>query len=445
MNDLKQCLDTIMQAAIAAVHPAQLIRENIRLEKNTLMVGAERYALEAVGRLIVIGMGKASAAMAKALEEILGDRISEGMVITKYGHALACQHITIREAGHPFPDENSLRATAALRLLVEGLDETDLVICLISGGGSALLEQLPDEVSLADLQQTSRVLLACGAGIEEINLVRKHLSLVKGGQLGRAMAPARCLNLLISDVIGDSLATIASGPTVVDPSTIDDAWHVVDTYRLADRLPRSVIRYLDTRRAGAAVETGLPATDAFKKMTYLILGNNRVALQAAAGTAQMLGFQPLILTSRITGEAREAARVIAAIAMDILEADCPVKKPACLLFGGETTVNLLGSGKGGRNQEFALATLLAMPRSAGRYLIASVGTDGSDGPTDATGAFASPEIWRAADAKGLDPAIYLANNDAYPFFEACDGLIKTGPTGTNVMDIGVVLLPAGDG
>jgi hydroxypyruvate reductase len=315
------------------------------------------------------------------------------------------------------------------------------VICLISGGGSSLLEALPDGITLADLRKTVDILLAGGAPIETLNVVRKQLSLVKGGRLARRIAPARCISLVLSDVIGDPPDAIASGPTAPDQSSFADALRALDTYGKGKRVPKAVRDYLRKGSEGKVEGTVKPGDPAFERQSYHIIGNNRLALAAAAQTARTLGFYPLLLSSRIQGEAREAAALICAIARDVIERNTPVLGPVCLLFGGETTVTLRGKGKGGRNQEFALASLLAMAAVPGDYLLAAVGTDGTDGPTDAAGALAAPEIWRRAKVLRLDPHEYLQRNDAYRFFDACDGLIRTGPTGTNVMDIGCVLLP----
>ncbi len=436
LNRAKQ----IFAAAVASVQPQPLLRARVQWQEPLLTICDRTIDTQTVGRIYLIGAGKASAAMAATLEEILGDRIEAGLVIVKDGHGAPCRRVEIREAGHPVVDGRALAATDELLALTRQFRQNDLVICLISGGGSALLEKLPPGVTLADLQETFRQLLGCGASIDEMNAVRKHLSLVKGGQLARAIHPARCLSLILSDVIGDSPETIASGPTAPDGTTFDDAWEVLEKYRLTTALPHSVIRHLSEGRGGLRPETPRPGDPAFDRVENLIVGNNFIALQAAEARAASLGLHPLILTTRLQGEAREAARVIVSVMAEVAATAHPIAAPACLLFGGETTVTLRGNGTGGRNQEFALAALIDMAALPDNCLLLSCGTDGTDGPTDAAGAFATPEMYRKALARGLSPAAYLENNNAYPFFEQTGGLIKTGPTGTNVMDIGIGLI-----
>ncbi len=442
MQKLAKEANLILQAAIESVKPHRLIEKNVKIENDTLIVNKQRFDLGKIAHIFVIGMGKASAAMAKKLEDVLGNHITGGLVIVKYGHGEKCRRISIREAGHPVLDENGLRATDELLEIARNAGKKDLVICLISGGGSALLEKLPKGIKLADLQKTAEKLLACGASIEEINAVRKHLSDVKGGRLAKAIAPAKCLSLMISDVIGDPLDAIASGPTAPDATTFEDAWKVLKKYDLTSDLPRSVIRYLQKGLQNPQHETIKPRNPVFNNVHHFILGNNFMALAAAKAAANAIGdYKTMILTGKMQGEAREAARVIAAIAEEVITSGHPLSRPACLIFGGETTVTLRGNGKGGRNQEFALAALLALSHLKENYLLLSCGSDGTDGPTDAAGAIASQNVWRIAQEKGLNPAEYLANNDAYHFFEQTGGLIKTGPTGTNVMDVGIVLIP----
>jgi hydroxypyruvate reductase len=380
--------------------------------------------------------------MAKALEGVLGPRIAEGKVTTKYGHAAGCSRVVEFEAGHPIVDGNTLRATEELLGLSHSAAEDDLVICLLSGGGSSLLEHLPDGISLADLQLTNELLLRSGITIGEVNAVRKHLSKVKGGQLACAVAPATCVSLILSDVIGDPPESIASGPTAPDPTTFADAWGVIHRFGLVSRLPESVVTHLQAGLEGAVPETLKPGDPVFDRVSNIIIGNNMEALEAAATAAGGLGYSTLVLTSRLQGEAREVARAFAGIVQEIRSSDVPVPKPACLLMGGETTVTVHGRGEGGRNQEFALAALLAMEAERGDYLIASCGTDGTDGPTDAAGAVATPAALAHARHADLDAGQFLRENDAHTFWKHVNGLIVTGPTGTNVMDLIVALIPA---
>ena len=439
MDLTKQAID-IFQAALAAVQPAQLIGEQLRLVNGQLCIGEQRFELGR-GKIYVIGAGKASAHMARALEGVLGEHIAAGLVTVKYGHRVPCRRVSIREAGHPLTDRAALEATAVILAMLQQCTAEDLVICLLSGGGSALLEQLPGEISLEALQETMRQLLACGATIHEINAVRKHLSRVKGGQLAQAVAPARCLSLIISDVIGDDLDVIASGPTAPDSSSFADALAVLEKYSLTENIPAVVLRHLRRGEAGKAAETGKPGDPVFAKVENIILGNNRRALAQAEAAAQRADYRTLVLSSRIQGEAREVAKVLAAVVQEIAASGQPLSRPAALLFGGETTVTVRGKGKGGRNQELALAALLALEGLEAPYAFLSGGTDGTDGPTDAAGAVFGPAIWEQIRAKQFDPRAFLADNDAYHFFEPAGGLLKTGPTGTNVMDIGIVLLP----
>ena len=325
--------------------------------------------------------------------------------------------------------------------MIEEAGEKDLVFCLISGGGSALLEKLPPEISLPDLQKTFKLLLDCGAAIEEINTVRKHLSLAKGGQLARVIAPATCITLIISDVIGDPVESIASGPTAPDPTTFQQTWHVIEKYKLVDRLPRAVKNYLKDGIEGENPETLKPGDPIFDKTKNIVLGNNFLSLKTAEQTAGRLGYNTLILSSQIQGEAKEIARAIAGMMSEITATENPLPRPACLLMGGETTVTIRGAGKGGRNQELVLSALISLKSVSAPYILISCGTDGTDGPTDAAGGMISGELWSEIKKLNLKPQQYLDNNDAYHFLEKVNGLIKTGPTGTNVMDIIFALIP----
>jgi len=438
--NLRENAIQILNSAIDAVKPDRLIKHKLLLKKGFLKIESQQFDLDSYGRIYIIGAGKASAVMAREMENLLGDRIFYGVISVKYGHGVACRKMRILEAGHPVLDENGIQATSQILQIAGDAGENDLVFCLLSGGGSALLEKPPPGISLGDLQRMFELLLSCGANIEEINTVRKHLSMVKGGQLARAISPATCVSLILSDVIGDPLESIASGPTAPDPGTFQSAWQIIEKYKLSDSIPKNIKTHLlkglqsqipDTLKAGDRV---------FSKVSHFILGNNLGALKMSQQMAQKLGYNTLILSSRIQGEAREVARVAAAIAQEISQRDIPVQKPACILMGGETTVTLKGKGKGGRNQELALAALLAMKGEKNQYLIASCGTDGTDGPTDAAGGMIDPDVWTKANDVGISPLEFLENNDAYAFFSQTGGLIMTGPTGTNVMDIILILV-----
>ncbi len=439
--NLKEQAEHILTTAIESVKPEAVIQNQVKLADNHLVIKGETFDLSQFNRIFVIGAGKAAAFMAHALEDVLRDCIREGIVVVKYGHAMKCHKITVRKAGHPVVDSNSIRATAEILTLLEKVEKNDLVICLISGGGSALLERPAHTISLADLRSTFNLLLGCGATIDEINVVRKHLSLVKGGQLAQAIAPATCVSLIISDVIGDRLESIASGPTAADSSSFADAYQIVGKYDIENELPTIVKNYLLDGINGKNPETLKLGDPIFRKVHNFILANNLSALKAAHQKAEDMGFHSLILSSRIQGEARQAAKIIASLIEETVENQFPIPRPTCLLWGGETTISLQGSGKGGRNQELVLAALIALKEISAPYLFLSAGTDGTDGPTDAAGALITPEIWQAVDDHQLDPERFLVNNDAYHFFEQTGGLIKIGATGTNVMDLMIGLIP----
>jgi hydroxypyruvate reductase len=431
----------IFHAALAAVDPEEAVRRHLRFEAGTLSVGSHRYELNACERILVVGAGKAVAPMAKALEDLLGDRISAGMLVVKDGHGLPLKRIRIQEAGHPVPDERGVAGTLEILKLLESAGTRDLVICLISGGGSALLIAPSEGISLADKQAATRNLLACGATIHEMNTIRKHLSRAKGGQLARAAHPAATLSLILSDVVGDDLDVIGSGPTVADRSVFQDAIDILQRYEIWDRTPASVRGRLAQGAEGILSETPKPGDPALHGSAQVLVGSCLRALDAAAQAAAGLGYQPLILSSKIEGEAREVAKAFAAMGKEILGSDHPVKPPACLLMGGETTVTLQGEGRGGRNQEFVLAGAIALD-GAERIVFLAGGTDGTDGPTDAAGALADGRTIARARALGMNPFAFLRRSDSYHFFQPLDDLIVTGPTRTNVMDVYMILVGA---
>lgn len=429
----------IFRAALAAVEPGRAVREQLRLQGETLLAGGRPLALSPRGRLLVVGCGKAAGAMAAAVEAVLGPRLTAGVVVTKEGHGVPLERIVLREAGHPLPDERGLAAAREIEALLAGAGEEDVVICLLSGGGSALLPAPAAGIALADKVAVTELLLRSGAEIAESNAVRKHLSRLKGGGLTRLAAPARLLTLILSDVVGDPLEVIASGPTVPDPTTFADARAVLARYHLERRLPPAVRAHLAAGEKGELPETPKPGDPLFARSRHLLVANNARAVGAAAEQARALGYRPLVLTTTLTGEARHVAAVHAALAREIVASGRPLPAPACLISGGETTVTVRGNGQGGRSQEFALAAAAGIAGLPG-VLVYAAGTDGSDGPTDAAGAQADGETVRRAATAGLDPARFLENNDAYPFFRALNDLIVTGPTGTNVMDLNLVLV-----
>ncbi|KRT70154.1 MAG: glycerate 2-kinase, hydroxypyruvate reductase [candidate division NC10 bacterium CSP1-5] len=438
-EDLRKAAGEIFQAALDAANPRIAIHRHVRREGERLLANGAVYDLSR-GRVYVVGAGKACAAMAAAVEEVLGDRIRDGVVVVKDGYAIPLRRIRVTQAGHPVPDARGAEGTSAILALLTETGPEDLVIVLISGGGSALLPAPVAGIDLIDKQTMTRVLLACGATIEEINAVRKHCSRIKGGQMARALFPARSLTLILSDVIGDPVDAIASGPTVPDTTTYGEALEVLRRYRIEDRIPVSILRHLERGARGEIPETPKAGDPCFATAHHRIVGNNLQSLLAARDRAARLGFQALILTTELKGESREVAKVLTALLLEMRRSGHPVSPPACLLLGGETTVTVRGKGKGGRSQELVLAGAIAI--AGGRDLVIwSAGTDGTDGPTDAAGAVADGDTWARAKEVGLDPLRALEENDAYHFFEGLGDLIKTGPTLTNVMDI--LLLLAG--
>ncbi|MDI7246441.1 MAG: glycerate kinase [Bacillota bacterium] len=428
----------ILRQALVAVDPYAAMKAHLRREGDILTVGGRSYDLGRIQRIFVVGAGKASARMALAVEDILGNRVTAGLVNVKYGHAETLKKVRIKEAGHPVPDAAGLEGAREILDIVSTAGENDLVLCLISGGGSSLLPLPAAGIELADKQKTTQVLLGCGATIHEMNAVRKHISLLKGGGLARAAAPAHVVSLILSDVIGDDLDVIASGPTVPDRSTFASALDVLERYGVAGQIPDGVRRRLEAGARREVPETPKPGDRLFENVTNLIVASNAIAVDAAARAAEGLGYHPLVLSSSIQGEAREVGRVMAAVAREILASGRPVAKPACVLAGGETTVTLRGGGLGGRNQELALAAALDM-EGLPDVLVLAAGTDGTDGPTDAAGAFAFGDTVARAREAGMSPRAHLENNDSYHFFKALGDLVVTGPTRTNVMDLLLIL------
>lgn len=419
---------SIFRAAVAAADPRRAVRE--ALAKHDL----SRYR-----RIFVVGAGKASAAMAQAAEQALRRRIHGGWINTKDGHLAPLRRVTLHEASHPVPDARGVEGARRIARIAAEAGEGDLLLCLISGGGSALLPLPLDPVTLEEKQETTRLLLACGATIHEINAVRKHLSAIKGGRLARLAQPAHVLALLLSDVIGDPLDVIGSGPAAPDTSTFATAWAVIEKYGLQDRIPARARRLLEDGLAGKLEETPKPGDACFARTRNLIVGSNRIAVDAAARKARELGYRPLVLSTMIEGETRDIALMHAAIAREILSTRRPARPPVCLISGGETTVTLRGQGLGGRNQEFALAAAIALEGLPG-VLAFSAGTDGTDGPTPAAGAVSDGATLARAAALDLDARRMLAGNDSYHFFEPLGDLVMTGPTGTNVMDVRLMLV-----
>jgi glycerate 2-kinase len=439
VETIRQHALEIFQAALKAVDPIEAILRYTKLVDDVLHVGAHRFALKDYDRILVAGAGKAGAPMARALENLLGDRIADGLIVVKEGHGLPLEHVRIQEASHPVPDERGIKGAEEILSLVKGAGERDLVLCLISGGGSALLVAPAEGVTLEDKQEVTRLLLACGADIHEINTIRKHLSRAKGGGLARFAYPATVVSLILSDVIGDDLNVIGSGPAVPDTSTFGDTRLILEKYAIWDRVPRSVQSRIEQGLNGDIQDTPKAGDAVFQRCFSELVGTNIQALKAAGLKAQELGYRTLILASTVEGEAREVVKVLTAIAKEVRGSGNPLPAPACILCGGETTVTIRGDGKGGRNQEFALASALAIDGMDSVVVLAG-GTDGNDGPTDAAGAMADGSTLARAQAQGLDPLDYLRRNDSYHFFQTLEDLVITGPTRTNVMDVYMILV-----
>jgi hydroxypyruvate reductase len=440
---LPQPHEAIFHAAIAAVDPGAALRRTLRYDGARLMLpNGSVYALERFDRLLVVGAGKGAAAMAQAAEALLGERLTAGLVVVKYGHAVPLRTIELAEAAHPVPDAAGLAATARILRLLEGADERTLVLCLLTGGASALLEHPLPGLTLADIQETTALLLAAGADVRELNTVRKHLSAVKGGRLAAAAYPATVLALVLSDVIGDPPEIIASGPTVPDPSTYAEAWAILERHRLSDVVPPRVAAHLSCGLRGEIPESPKPGDPRLARSRTVVIGNLHEALVAAQATAQRLGYRSTLLTETLQGDAVAAARHLAHMA---LNEERSTKERRCLLAGGETTVQVIGNGKGGRNQHLALAFAREVSGHP-RISLLAAGTDGTDGPTDAAGAHVDGNTIARARALGLDPDDFLARSDSYTFFALLDARsgephhFRPGPTGTNVMDIDIILI-----
>lgn len=438
--DDKERAKEIFWAGVEAVQPNQLLRHHIAISEGILTICGHTYSLSEVRHIYVVGAGKASAAMANAIENILGSYISTGLVTTKYQHTLPLNTIKIRESAHPVPDENCVEAVQETLQLLRKAGEGDVVICLISGGASALWCDVPDNLSLQTIQATFDLLIKSGASIHEINTVRKHLSQVKGGQLIRYCGGAHIYALIISDVPGDDPGIIASGPTVADASTFTDAYYILGKYNLITRIPDDIRLYIENGMQGILSETPKPGDSVFDKTINRIIGNNQIALQAAAQKANDLGYITYILPELVTGEAVEEAKKLVQMASGYTG-----EKPVCFLQGGETTVHVTGKGKGGRNQHFVLTAIKELQQSRNKHLVENIvllsgGTDGTDGPTEAAGGIIDAKTLIRVKQQHLSVDTYLNNHDSWDFLKQTDSLLITGPTQTNVMDLMMVLL-----
>ena len=434
----------LFQAAVDRVDPYEAVRRFVRLKGTTLFLGSGNqkkitFDLDRFRRIFLVGGGKATAPMARALEDLLGQRINGGVINVKYGFTDQLSFTEIVEAGHPLPDLNGVTGTRKIIALLEELGEQDLIFSLISGGGSALLPQPANHISLEEKQALTKDLLECGASIDEINTIRKHISSSKGGQMARAAFPATTVNLMLSDVVGDKMDVIASGPFVPDLSSFEDAVEIFDKYKLKD-LPESISTYVKKGLAHGVPETPKVGDPIFDKVHHFIIGSNVLALEAAREAARGMEYHSLVLSSSVEGETKDVALVHAAIAREILATGNPVSLPACIISGGETTVTIKGTGLGGRNQEFCLTAAIAIKDLPPRIVILSGGTDGNDGPTPAAGAVVDPLTLRRGEQMGMNAANYLADNDSFHYFKKIDQLLITGPTKTNVMDVRIILV-----
>ena len=429
MEEQEEQLREMLSAGLAAADPEEAVLRSVRLEGGSILAGGERFEAE---RVFVLAAGKAAGAMARAAEELLGERLAGGLVVTKYGHEAASGELETVFAAHPEPDERGVEAARRAEELANSLGEGDLLLALISGGASALLADPAPDVGLQNMKRLTGALLRSGANIGEINTVRKHVSVLKGGGLVGLAAPAPTLALLLSDVVGDDPSAIASGLTAPDPTTLEDARKVLSRYGIEP--PASVAEYLKR-----AEETPKPGDALFERVANVVCGSGRHAVEAAAEKARELGYEPHIISTTVTGDARGIASVQAAVIREVLESGNPAPAPCAFVSGGEATVTVRGDGTGGPNQEFALALAVELDGVEGWAAFAA-DTDGSDGPTDAAGGMVTGTTARKIRDNGVDPKEALENNDAYAALEAGEALLLTGPTGTNVNDLRVALV-----
>lgn len=436
-NKARTILKQLLLAGLDAADPESAIRRAVRIRNNRLRVGAREYDLAEFSRIVCIGAGKASGAMAAAVERLLGSRLERGLVVVNEGQAGKTKRIRLLEARHPVPDHRSEQAARRMVRLLESLSDRDLVLMVLSGGASSLLAAPAAGLTLKEKQLTTRLLLRSGAAIQEVNTVRKHLSGIKGGRLAGATT-ATVITLILSDVPGDDPGTIGSGPMAPDPSTFADAKRVLDTFGLRNRIPPAVRRHVSRGVQGRVPETPKPGEARFSRIQHHVIGNNQAAIERMAERAKALGIRPLILTTTLSGEAREIGKLFGDLAREMHVSGNPIKPPACLLAGGELTVTVRGKGLGGRAQEFALA---AAPSLEGlpRVFVAGFGTDGTDGPTEAAGAVADGGTVGRARKQGVSHEAALRENDGYRFFHLAGGHVVTGPTGTNVNDVYMIL------
>jgi glycerate-2-kinase len=434
-NDLMEMINS----AIKSVNAEVLVKNVVRRNGNNLEILGEAINLLQYERLFVVGGGKAAAAMALAIEDILSDRITNGLVNVKYGHSEKLAIIRVNEASHPLPDEKGMDGAKHILELVSQAGGNDLVIVLLSGGGSALLPMPQKGITLDDKKRTTEHLLMCGAKIDEINIIRKHISKIKGGRLAEAAYPAKVLTLIISDVVGDKIDAIASGPTAPDNSTFFDCMEIIRKYDLSSKLPKSVAKYIINGTKGIECETVKGNSPIFKNVKNIVIGRNKTALNSAAKKAEELGYDVNVITAELQNNVEEAAKNYAELIKSYLKKADKENRKYCFIAGGETTLDVKGKGKGGRNTHLALKVLNYLPNMKG-YAFCAIGTDGTDGYTEAAGAFITADTYNKSIDMNLNIEEYLMNYDSYNFFKKTNNLIITGPTKTNVMDLHIVLI-----
>ena len=435
---LRQDARQIFNAALKAANAAEAVARHVKVDGEVVDIDGHRYSLRKYRKIVVVGAGKGSAQMCRALEELMGDWLCGGIIIVKYGYGAPLNKITVVQAGHPIPDENGFGATEEIAGLLRQTTREDLVVSLISGGGSALLSSPANGLSFQEKKEMTKLLLNCGAPIHDINVVRKHISKVKGGRLARLAFPSTLISLILSDVVGDSVSAVASGPTAPDPSTFAECQLILDKYKLRARTSGSIVSLIDKGSAGEIEETPKPGDPIFKNVLNRVVGNNRLAVIAAKEQAETLGYSVKVLDDLAEGEATELAVAHAAVVKKIYHSETGWR-PTCVISGGEATVTVRGNGLGGRNQEFALAAALEVD-GLDHIVALSGGTDGTDGPTDAAGAIVDGGTIRRGQNKGLDARNSLSRNDSYHYLQATEDLLITGPTFTNVMDVRLLLI-----
>lgn len=437
-SPIRPLLKKLLVQGLAAVDARAAVGRAISGNGDELIIAGSRYDLNRYGRVVVVGAGKATAPMARAVEQRLGRRLQGGFVVVKHGHVVPTKRIVVAEAGHPVPDRAGLRAAARLSAVAAELGRRDLLLVLLSGGASSLLPAPVAGITLADKQRTTEKLLRCGASIREINTVRKHLSRIKGGRLAE-LTKATIVTLILSDVLGDDLSAIASGPTVPDPTTYQEAVAILKRYRIWLAVPQRVRQHLKRGCQGLEGETPKPGSSPFRRVRHHIVGNNAAAVTAVTRAAREAGLRTLVPTLALTGEAREEGKRFGAMARDIVREGTPLQRPCCVVAGGETTVTVTGKGRGGRAQEFAAAAALEIAGLT-RVWVVAIGTDGTDGPTDAAGAVVDGDTVARARRLSVDLKGALKRHNTYPALKRLHQLIITGPTGTNVNDLYLLLV-----